>query len=43
MLIHPNYWEARCIALLGLMVVFGEVTDLSVIVARVTSRRELLW
>jgi hypothetical protein len=43
MLIHPNCWELRCIALLGLMTVFGEVTDLSTIVARVTSRCELLW
>jgi hypothetical protein len=43
MLIHPNCWEARCIALLGLMAVFGEVTDLAAIVAWVTSRRELLW
>jgi hypothetical protein len=42
-LIHPNCWEARCIALLGLTAVFGEVTDLPTIVARVTSRRELLW
>jgi hypothetical protein len=43
MLIHPNCWEARCIALLGLTAVSGEVTDLSAIIARVTSRRELLW
>jgi hypothetical protein len=43
MLIHPNCWEARCIALLRLMAVFGEVTDLPTIVARVSSRRELLW
>jgi hypothetical protein len=43
MLIHPNCWEARCIALLGLTTVFGKVTDLLAIVARVISRRELLW
>jgi hypothetical protein len=33
MLIHSNYWEARCIALLGLTTVFGELTDLPAIVA----------
>jgi hypothetical protein len=43
MLIHPNCWEARCIALLVLMAVFGEVTNLPAIVARVTSRCELVW
>jgi hypothetical protein len=43
LLIHPNCWEARCIALLGLTAVLGEATDLPAIVARVTSRRELLW
>jgi hypothetical protein len=43
MMIHPNYWEARCIALLGLMAVFGEVADLPAIVACVTGRHELLW
>jgi hypothetical protein len=43
MLIHPNCWEARCIALLGLTVVFGEVTDIPTIVAQVPSRCELLW
>jgi hypothetical protein len=43
MLIHPNCWEVRFIALLGLMAVFGEVTDLPLIVARVTGRHELLW
>jgi hypothetical protein len=42
LLIHPNCWEARCIALLGLMAVFGEATDLPAIVAWVTSRHELL-
>jgi hypothetical protein len=42
-LIHPNCWEARCIALLGLTAIFGELTDLPTIVARVTNRRELLW
>jgi hypothetical protein len=43
LLIHPNCWEAWCIALLGLTAVFGEVTDLPAIVAHVTSMRELLW
>jgi hypothetical protein len=43
MLIHPNCWEAKCIALLGLTTIFGEVTNLPAIVAQVTSRRELLW
>jgi hypothetical protein len=43
MLIHPNCWEARCIALLVLMAVFGEVTNLPAIVAQVTSRCELVW
>jgi hypothetical protein len=42
MLIHPNCWEARCIVLLGLTVVFGEVIDLPAIVPWVTTRRELL-
>jgi hypothetical protein len=43
MLIHPNCWEARCISLLWLTTVFGEVTNLPTIVAWVTSRHELLW
>jgi hypothetical protein len=41
--IHPNCWEVRFIALLWLMAVFGEVTDLPLIVAQVTGWRELLW
>jgi hypothetical protein len=43
MLVHPNCWNTWCIALLGLAAVFGEVVDFPVIVARVTSRCELLW
>jgi hypothetical protein len=37
MLIHPNCWKARCIALLGLTTFFGEVADLPAIVAWVTA------
>jgi hypothetical protein len=35
MLIHPNCWKVRSIALLVLTTVFGEVADLPAIVARV--------
>jgi hypothetical protein len=43
MLVHPNSWNTRCIALLGLVTVLGEVVDLPTIVARVTGRCKLLW
>jgi hypothetical protein len=43
MLVHPNSWNTRCIAQLGLTAVLGEVTDFPVVVARVTSRRKLMW
>jgi hypothetical protein len=43
MLVHPNSWNTRCIALLGLAIVFGEVANFSAIVAWVTSRCKLLW
>jgi hypothetical protein len=43
MLIHPNSWNMRCITLLGLMIVLGEVADFLAIVAWVTSRCKLLW
>jgi hypothetical protein len=33
MRIHPNCWKVRCIALLVLMTIFGEVADLPAIVA----------
>jgi hypothetical protein len=43
MLVHSDCWNVWCVALLGLAVVFGEVADFFVIVARVTDRCELLW
>jgi hypothetical protein len=43
MLVQPNSWNMRCIALLGLAIVFGEVANFSAIVARVTRRCKLLW
>jgi hypothetical protein len=43
MLIHPNCWKARCITLLGLTTIFGEVADLPAIVAWVIDRCQLLW
>jgi hypothetical protein len=43
MLAHPNSWNMRCIALLGLTTVLGKVDDFPVIVARVTGRCKLLW
>jgi hypothetical protein len=43
MLIDLNCWKVRCIALLGLTTVFGEVADLLTIVAWVTDRCQLLW
>jgi hypothetical protein len=43
MLVHPNSWNTRCIALLGLATVFGEVVDFTTIVAWVTGRCKLLW
>jgi hypothetical protein len=42
MLVHPNSWNTRRIAQLGLMTVLGEVADLPATVARVTGRRKLL-
>jgi hypothetical protein len=42
-LVHPNSWNTRCIALLGLATVFGEVANFPAIVARVTGRCKLLW
>jgi hypothetical protein len=43
MLVHPNSWNMRYIALLGLATVFGEVADFPAIVARVTDTCRLLW
>jgi hypothetical protein len=43
MLVHPNSWNMRCIALLGLVTVFGEVANFLAIVARVTGWCKLLW
>jgi hypothetical protein len=43
MLVHPNSWNMRCIAQLGLMIVLGEVINFPTVVARVTGRCKLLW
>jgi hypothetical protein len=43
MLVHPNSWNTRWIALLGLTTVLGEVADFPAIVAWVTGRCTLLW
>jgi hypothetical protein len=43
MLVHPNSLNARCIALLGLVTVFGEVANFHAIVARVTGWCKLMW
>jgi hypothetical protein len=43
MLVHPNSCNMRCITLLGLATVFGEVANFPAIVARVTGRCKLLW
>jgi hypothetical protein len=43
MLVHPNSWNTRCIAQLGLTTVLGEVADFPAIVAQVTGRCNLLW
>jgi hypothetical protein len=39
----PQLLGSKVIVLLGLMTVIGEVSDIPTIVARVTSRCELLW
>jgi hypothetical protein len=43
MLVHPNSWNMRCIALLGLTTALGEVVNFPAIVAQVTSMCKLLW
>jgi hypothetical protein len=43
MLVHADCWNTWCIALLGLVTVFGEVADFHAIVAWVTGRCKLLW
>jgi hypothetical protein len=43
MMVHLDCWNTWCIALLGLVTIFGEVADFLTIVARVTGRCELLW
>jgi hypothetical protein len=43
MLVHCNSWNTKCITLLGLATVFGEVAGFPTIVARVTGRCKLLW
>jgi hypothetical protein len=43
MLVHPNSWNTRCIAQLGLTTVLDEVADFPAIVAQVTDRCKLLW
>jgi hypothetical protein len=43
MLVHPNSWNTRCIAQLGLTTILGEVANFPTVVARVTDRCKLLW
>jgi hypothetical protein len=43
MLVHPNSWNTRCIAHLGLTRVLSEVANFPTIVTRVTDRCKLLW
>jgi hypothetical protein len=43
MLVHPNSWNTRCIAQLGLTIILGEVADFAAVVAWVTDRCKLLW
>jgi hypothetical protein len=43
MLVHPNSWNTRCIAQLGLTTVLGEVADFPAVVAWVSGRCKLLW
>jgi hypothetical protein len=43
MLVHPDSWNTRRIAQLGLTTILGEVADFPTVVARVTGRCKLLW